>query len=136
MHLYSSNPEMFAHLESNIALFRNINSILKKLGYHDFKYGAMLKPSLFTCVRFLLLYLFHKEWFIAASSTVKDVLVGLVNFLAYFEAEEANKEQVETEIQNLKQLTIQYEKRLLEDEKYLSKCQQVLDRNIIKLLLL
>ncbi len=51
--------------------------------------------------------------------------MGLVNFLAYFEAEEATKEEVEAEIQKLKQRTVQYEKRLLEDEKYLSKCQQV-----------
>lgn len=66
----------------------------------------------------------HKKLSVA-SNTVKDVFVCLVNFLAYFEAEEATKEEAEAEIQKLKQQTVQYEKRLLEDEKYLSKCQQV-----------
>ena len=49
----------------------------------------------------------------------------LVNFLAYFEAEEGTKEEIESEIQNTNQQTIQYEKRLLEEEKYLGKCRQV-----------
>ncbi|XP_046640134.1 tropomyosin-like [Daphnia pulicaria] len=103
MHKFSSNPEMFVHLEGNLSLFRTVNRILKELGYHNFKYGDMIKPT---------------------SNTVKDVFVCLVNFLAYFEAEEATKEEAEAEIQKLKQQTVQYEKRLLEDEKYLSKCQQ------------
>lgn len=67
----------------------------------------------------------HKKTISVASNTVKDVFVCFVNFLAYFEAEEATKEEVEAEIQKLKQQTVQYEKRLPEDEKYLSKCQQV-----------
>jgi hypothetical protein len=49
----------------------------------------------------------------------------LVNFLAYFEAEEGKKEEIESEILNLKQKTIQLEKRLLEEEKHLGKCRQV-----------
>ena len=46
MNLVSSTPEMLTHLEGTISLFRSINSILKRVNYHDFKYGTMLKPSL------------------------------------------------------------------------------------------
>lgn len=60
-----------------------------------------------------------------ASNTVRDALLGLVNFLAFFEAEEGNKEEIEAEVQNLKHLTMQNEKRLVEEERYLDKCRQV-----------
>lgn len=51
--------------------------------------------------------------------------MGLVNFLAFFEAEETNKEEIEIEVQNLKHQTIQNEKRLVEEERHLDKCRQV-----------
>ncbi len=56
---------------------------------------------------------------------MREVLLGLVNFLAYFEAEENNKEEIEAEIQCLKNKTLQYEKHLIEEERYLDKCKQV-----------
>jgi hypothetical protein len=56
---------------------------------------------------------------------MKEVLLSLVNFLAYFEAEENNKEEIEAEIQSLKLKTLQLEKQLIEEERYLDKCKQV-----------
>lgn len=47
MNQFSRNPEMFQHLEGNMSLFREINNILKHLGYTKFKYGDMIKPSEF-----------------------------------------------------------------------------------------
>lgn len=63
--------------------------------------------------------------FFVAPNVAREVLVALVNFLAYFEAEENNKEEIEAEVQNLKHQTIQNEKRLVEEERYLDKCRQV-----------
>nr|CAH0103174.1 unnamed protein product [Daphnia galeata] len=72
----SSTPEMFTHLEGTISLFRSINSILKRVNYRDFKYGTMVKPT---------------------SNAVKDVLLVLVNLLAYMEAERPKKKKIELE---------------------------------------
>ncbi len=60
-----------------------------------------------------------------APSTVRDVLLTLVNFLAYFEAEESNKEEIEAEMQALKHQTLQNEKKLEEEERRLDKGKQV-----------
>lgn len=60
-----------------------------------------------------------------ASNMMREVLLGLVNFLAYFEAEENNKEDIEAEIQCLTNKTLQNEKLLVEKERYLDKCKQV-----------
>ncbi|EFX65706.1 hypothetical protein DAPPUDRAFT_264338 [Daphnia pulex] len=100
---FSRNPEMLIHLEGPFALYREINRILKRLGYNNFKYIDILKPT---------------------SNMMREVLLGLVNFLAYFEAEENNKEDIEAEIQCLKNKTLQYEKLLVEEERYLDKCKQ------------
>lgn len=61
----------------------------------------------------------------AASNIVRDVLLNLVNFLAYFEAEETHKEEIEEEVQRIKHQVINNEKRLNEEERYLNKCRQV-----------
>lgn len=103
MNQFSRNPEMFQHLEGNMSLFREINNILKHLGYTKFKYGDMIKPT---------------------SNIVRDVLLNLVNFLAYFEAEETHKEEIEEEVQRIKHQVINNEKRLIEEERYLNKCRQ------------
>lgn len=60
-----------------------------------------------------------------APSTVRDVLLTLVNFLAYFEAEESNKEEIEAEMQALKHQALQNEKKLEEEERRLDKGRQV-----------
>ena len=78
-----------------------------------------------THIWIIRIFTLNFKTFIAAPNAVKDVLVVLVNFLAYFEAEEGKKEEIELEILNLKQKTIQLEKRLLEEEKHLGKCRQV-----------
>jgi hypothetical protein len=125
---FSKNPEMLMHLEGNIALYREINHILKRLGYNNFKYIDVLKPS-----RLYLLILISVDlglmglhnFLFLASNVMKEVLLSLVNFLAYFEAEENNKEEIEAEIQSLKLKTLQLEKQLIEEERYLDKCKQV-----------
>ena len=61
----------------------------------------------------------------AAPTVFKDVLVALVNFLAYFEAEEVTKDAVETEIQGLKNRTQQMEKELEDRQRDLNKSHQV-----------
>lgn len=53
------------------------------------------------------------------------MLLCLVNFLAYFEAEETTKEEVEREVQHLKNQVLANEKRLVEEERHLEKCKQV-----------
>lgn len=119
---------MLMHLEGNIALYREINHILKRLGYNNFKYIDILKPS-----RLYLLILISVDlglmglhnFLFLASNVMKEVLLSLVNFLAYFEAEENNKEEIEAEIQSLKLKTLQLEKQLIEEERYLDKCKQV-----------
>ena len=60
----------------------------------------------------------------AAPTVFKDVLVALVNFLAYFEAEEVTKDTVETEIQGLKNRTQQMEKELEDRQRDLNKSHQ------------
>ncbi len=47
---FSRNPEMLIHLEGPFALYREINHILKRLGYNNFKYIDILKPSKFTLI--------------------------------------------------------------------------------------
>ena len=47
---FSRNPEMLTHLEGTLTLYREINHILKRLGYTNFKYIDILKPSKFTLI--------------------------------------------------------------------------------------
>jgi hypothetical protein len=125
---FSRNPEMFIHLEGPLALYREINCILKRLGYSNFKYIDILKPSKFTLISIELpcgcLFVLPNSLFLA-SNMMREVLLGLVNFLAYFEAEENNKEDIEAEIQCLKNKTLQNEKLLVDKERHLDKCKQV-----------
>ena len=41
---FSRNPEMFGHMETNIALFREVNKLLKSLCYHNFRYADLVRP--------------------------------------------------------------------------------------------
>lgn len=45
MHDMSRNPEMFAHMEGTVSLYREINSILKGIAINSLKYGDLLRPS-------------------------------------------------------------------------------------------
>lgn len=53
------------------------------------------------------------------------MLLCLTNFLAYFESEEAHKEEIEEAVDKVRNTAIQNEKRLVEEERYLDKCKQV-----------
>ena len=107
MHLYTRNPEMYSHLEGNISLLKEINQVLHTLNANPMKYGDLIRPSQFNSHICLFYSVFnHFTTFIvicAAPGTVKDVLVCLVNFLAYFEAEESTQESIENEIIQTKQ---------------------------------
>ena len=61
-----------------------------------------------------------------APAAVRDILLVLVNFLAYFESEEDKKAQVEDEVINLKKDTGRNEKRLVEEERLLGQAKQVI----------
>lgn len=41
---FSRNPEMFGHMESNVALFREVNKLLKRLCYYNFRYVDLIRP--------------------------------------------------------------------------------------------
>jgi len=75
----------------------------------------------FTCTNYCSQIYYHYIYSLA-SGTVKDILVCLVNFLAYFEAEETIQESIENEILQTKQQMMQNEKRLNEEQKHLDKC--------------
>lgn len=53
------------------------------------------------------------------------MLTTLVNFLAYFETEEAGKEEVEDEVVTMKKEAAKNEKRLIEEERLLGQAKQV-----------
>lgn len=63
---------------------------------------------------------------------VREVLATLVNFLAFFEAEEGSKEAVEEEVIRLKQSTASNEKRLLDEERLLGKSKQAAEEQKLK----
>lgn len=62
---------------------------------------------------------------VKAPAAVREILLVLVNFLAYFESEEDKKAQVEDEVINLKKDTGRNEKRLVEEERLLGQAKQV-----------
>ena len=51
---HTRNAQMYAHCEGTMSLYRNINSILKNVGYSSFCYGDLLKPSL--CILLIPVY--------------------------------------------------------------------------------
>lgn len=65
-----------------------------------------------------------------AQNIVKEVLSTLTNFVAFFESEESHKDEIEEEIEKLRNTAIQNEKKLVDEERYLDKCKQVLSKSL------
>lgn len=116
---------MYAHMEDTVSLYLEINCILKGCGIHYFRHGDLIRPSMTSIIQAVRIQFELNLSFSLAPNIVRETLVALVNLLAYFEGEDANLEEVEAEVQNLKHQTIQNEKRLVEEERYLDKCRQV-----------
>ena len=127
MHEFSRNPEMYAHMQSNIHLFRDINNILRGIGYENFRYLDLLRPSKATNVSFEPSYSMKFNFILSyvAPNIVKEVLGYLVNFLAYFESEEGSKEEIEAEVQAIKQQINVKGKQKEEEERHLHQAKQV-----------
>ena len=97
---YSRNPEMHAHMENQLSLYREINQLLKELGYMRLAFIDLIRPN---------------------PATVREVLVILVNFLAFFEDQEESKQMVEEDVIKQKHSAAANEKRLVDEERLLGK---------------
>lgn len=45
MHDFSRNPEMYAHMEGTLSLYRDINKLLKSIHYHNLRYADLIRPG-------------------------------------------------------------------------------------------
>ena len=97
---FSKNPEMHAHLEQQLSLYREINHLLKELNYMKLSFIDLIRPN---------------------PTSIREILGILVNFLAFFEDQEESKRMIEEEAVNLKHTALANEKRLVDEERLLGK---------------
>jgi len=121
----SKNPEMFYHMEGTFSLFREINYILDGIGCQKLYPIDLIRPSN-SFNRYLKIANNNHSFKSTDSTTVRDVLLALTNFIAYVESEDDRKAEIEEEIVKEKKSASQNEKKLEDEERLLGTARQVL----------